>query len=100
MTAILSGSRLEICSSRALTGASSTFAGIRPRSRSAPVALSRYCIGLLITTSFMALLPGTEATCGLPVATKQGLAELPSALLYFFASFLVYGQNLLLLDGV
>ena len=57
ITWILSGSRSEICSSRALIGAGSTLAGIRPRSRNAPTALSRYCIGVRTATSFMAFSP-------------------------------------------
>ena len=45
MIVILSWSRSEIFCSSALIGASSTFAGIRPIWRKAPVAWSRYCIG-------------------------------------------------------
>src|SRR5882757_4639692 len=53
---ILSGSRSEILSRRALMGAGSTLVGIRPMSRNAPTALSRYCIGVRTTTSFMMFL--------------------------------------------
>src|SRR5262245_46236801 len=56
ITWILSGSRSEIFSRRALIGAGSTFAGIKPTSRSAPTALSRYCMGVWTTTSLIAFL--------------------------------------------
>ena len=55
MSAILSLSRSEIFSSRALMGAGSIFSGISPISRSAEDALSRYCSGDLIATCAMSL---------------------------------------------
>ena len=53
MTWTLSGSRSEICSSSALIGAGSTFAGIKPSVAQGADALSRYCIGVRTTTSFI-----------------------------------------------
>src|SRR3974377_84217 len=53
MSAILSWSRSDSCSSKAFMGAGSTFSGKSPMSRSAFDALSRYCNGDLTATSAM-----------------------------------------------